>query len=320
MDSKTPTWTRPDDLRPRGRRLMPYAFGAIAIGLSLTTGLLLAEKTAATTIVPVVSPVHVTVAAPPPATASVTAAIPVPSAPATATVTAAAPVPVEAPAPITYRPSSPKIQPECVGLVTADAADPVCAWENGFPAITPDGSQIVEHQIPDDGGRGNPGLEIIFTDVATSKVVHKVTVLSPDEIEYDKPIDDKLRAKIRRRAAAAQKLIDAKKFHSMTWLGTHSAMSDSADLPEDRSGIHADFSGATMRLLDPTTKTELWRHYFTAPSPFGTPDPDKECNSWNLANLSTWWDPHARVVFGRLLFHHGGCMCGSSSIMQAFRL
>ena len=161
---------------------------------------------------------------------------------------------------------------------------------------------------------------IVFTEVATSKQVRTVTVLSPDEIESG-DLDDKLRAKMRKRAAVAQQLIDTRKFRALIDLGSHNAGNgNDVDVPGDATGIHAEYVGDTMRLLDPATKTALWRHQFSSPSPWAHPDPDKECQSWYLAELQSWWDPQMRVVFARQLYHHGGCMCGSTSIPQAFRL
>ncbi len=35
---------------------------------------------------------------------------------------------------------------------------------------------------------------------------------------------------------------------------------------------------------------------------------------------STFRDPTSRTVFAKLLYHDGGCMCGTASIPQVFKL
>lgn len=307
-----PVWTRPAKLRMRAFRAIPLLGGVAVIGVSLVAGMLLADESAAPAIVAIPVPVQ----------------LPAPAVqPAPITVTVAAPTPpvVDPPVFVDYRATTPLIDTDCIvgddgGLTTSPAVEkPTCAWDSGFPAISVDGSQIVEAHVPADDGRGNPGLIVVFTDVATSRQVRSITVLDPDEIEFGKPPDAQLRAKLRKRAAAAQRLIDARKFRSLIDLGSHNAGNE-AGMPGDPTTIHAEYSGDTMRLLDPATKTALWRHTFSAPSPWAKPDPDKECQAWYLAEVQSWWDPEKRVVLGRLFYHHGGCMCGSTSIPQVFRL
>ncbi len=303
----TPSWTRPEKQRFRLLRAVPVLGGLSLIGVSLIAGMLLAGEGAAPDVIAVPMFVQVPGISEPPIMPAPTPPEPQPT--------------VVEPTPIAYRATTPTLDADCVGTLTADATTPACTWDSGFPAISADGSQIVEAIVPDDGGRGNPGLIVVFTDVATSKQVRSVTILSPDESEPGAPLGDKLRATMQTRAAAAQRLIDTRRFRSLIDLGVHSPNhGDDIDVPGDATGIHAEYIGDTMRLLDPATKTALWRHKFATPSPWAHPDPDKECQSWYLAELQTWWDPQARVVLGRSLYHHGGCMCGSTSIAQAFRL
>lgn len=315
MDSTPPlpssSWTRPDDLRPRSRRIVPFAIAGIAIGLSLTTGMLIAgDRTATTTMIPIpVVPPAVTITTP-------QAAAP----PVTVTVTTPPPTPIEELPKPAYRALKPELDPSCIAADLDTDLQPVCTWDDGFPAISGDGTTLVSASPPDDGGRGNPGLRITFIDLATQKVVRSILVLDPDDHDPDNPNNDKVRAKTAKRAAEAQKLIDAGDYRSLISLGENTADSISTSTSPDTTGIHAEFSGSSMRLVDPATRTTLWRHRFSAPSPIAKPNHEQDCQGWSLAQVDAWWDPSTRIVIGNLLYHHGGCMCGSSSITQVFRL
>lgn len=39
-----------------------------------------------------------------------------------------------------------------------------------------------------------------------------------------------------------------------------------------------------------------------------------------VVQLIRSWIPTSRTVFAKLLYHYGGCMCGSASIPQVFKL
>src|SRR5512143_579195 len=103
-------------------------------------------------------------------------------------VTPPAPVATEVPPP----PSPPKPEPalhamnpmiDTLCVIPGVAPDARCTWDDGFPALSPDGKTVAIAYHPDDGERGNPDLTIRFVDVASSKVVRDDLVLAPDE--YD---------------------------------------------------------------------------------------------------------------------------------------
>lgn len=292
MDS-TPLLTRPEHVYSR-RRMASLAFGAVALGLSFTSGMLLADEA--------VAPVTTIIEVPAVAKAE-PAAIVLPAIEPPATVTA-------------YRAAAPRLEAACIGSPGADSASPSCTWDDGFPAISADGKTVVEARIPDDGGRGNPGLHIVFFDVATSKVARTVVVLDPDEAPLGEPLTDKVRAKIVKRATAVQQELDARKFRSLVELAPMGNPDMHAETPP-APGIHTEFTGPVMRLVDADRGTEMWRHEWTAPTPVN--DPDVDCTAWYMAQLGVSWDPETRVVFGQLLYHHGGCMCGSTQLGQVFK-
>ncbi len=293
MDS-TPLLTRPEHIYSR-RRMASIAFGAVALGLSFTSGMLLADEAIAPTTTIIEVPV-VANAEP--------AAIVLPAIEPPATVTA-------------YRATAPRLEAECIGSLGADAGSPSCTWDDGFPAISADGKTVVEARIPDDGGRGNPGLHVVFFDVATSNVARTVVVLDPDDAPLGEPLTDKVRAKIAQRVTAVQQELDAKQFRSLVELAPMGNPEMHAETTP-ASGIHTEFTGQLMRLVDPDRGTEMWRHEWSAPAPVKH-DPDVDCTAWYMAELGVSWDPETRVVFGQLLYHHGGCMCGSTQLGQVFK-
>ena len=291
MDS-TPLLTRPEDVYSR-RRVASIAVGAVALGLSFTTGMLLADEAVAPMTVTIPQPIVVST----PASAS--------AAPGPAPIT-------DAPKPM--RMAVPMLAAECFGRVTADDDSPTCSWDTGFPAISNDGTQIAELVI--EGPMGPTDVSVVFYDVATNKPTRTIAISMESELDQDEP---RYRAKILQRTATAQKLLDAGKFRALRSLGTHDT-SDPAAPPEvtgDAREIHPEWTGATMRLLDPQAGTEVFRHAFSAPAP--TSSTAEECSGWSLVQISGWWDPQTRVVVGQLLHHHGGCLCGSTTVTQAFR-
>lgn len=292
----SPTWTRPLPLRFKVLRTIPWLGGAAVVGLSLIAGMMLADEGSAPAVIP--QPIVLTPA----------------SAPITVTVAAPAPV-VDAPKPM--RMAVPMLAAECFGRVTADDDSPTCSWDTGFPAISNDGTQIAELVI--EGPMGPTDVSVVFHDVATNKPTRTIAISREGELDYDRPDEPKYRAKILQRTATAQKLLDAGKFRALRSLGTHRTSDPSApsEVTGDAREIHPEWTGATMRLLDPEAGTELFRHTFSAAAPSSTKTAE-ECSGWSLVEIAGWWDPQTRVVVGQLLHHHGGCMCGSTTVTQAF--
>jgi hypothetical protein len=284
-------WTRAAHGPQRGRRI------ARVLGLTLAgTGLVVAiaasvRPTVETriTAAPVVTPVLLT---PPPIVV-----LPAP------VVAAAAPAEEPPPRP---RALAPALDGNCV--LPADEMPPSCSWDDGFPAISADGSQIAIKEYPDDGGRGNPGLTIRFVDVETSRLVRAVVVLDPDE--YDEDAVPQLQAKIDRRALAIQRTLDAGRYRTLELLSEDDASNRPAD-----TAIHAELDGDLMRIVDPATATVLWRHRFVHPAPRrASSDDDDFCGGWSLYAMSSWWDPPTGTVLASSLYRTGGCLCTDVSV------
>jgi hypothetical protein len=300
----TPPWTRPR-LKPRLGRVTPIV--AIAsCGAAFAVGMLARGEASSTMLVPivapVVTPVNLTVAPPPPLVAAPT---PVPA-------------PVEpAPPPAPPRATAPHLAAQCLITLEGEAADPTCSWDEGFPAISADGALIATKAGVDDAGRGYPGESIHLLDARTGKLVRDLPILSPSEYDPDPAALAKLRVKIITRAHAAQRTLDARKFRTMLSLGNNDAYHE--EIHFDATKIHAEFAGTTVRLIDPATATELGRHEFGVAPP-KVEDPDSMCGSLALRWLGVWWDPATKAMLGVSDYRTGGCMCPDASIEQVVRL
>jgi len=322
----SPSWTLPLIAR---RRLAIVAALGTATAITVFAAGLLAGRTSvpgrSVVLVPTAAPV---VLNPPPSPAPVEqVSVPelVPPTPATEPV-------AEAPRP---RALAPTLWPECfVPMTDPDAPDAGpgarCSWDTGFPAISSDGAQIARIEVPDDGGRGYPGLSIEFLDVRTSKVARTAVVLSPDEYESADPEDGdglgavtpRLRAKILRRAAAVQRALVARGFRSLELLGSHDedlgdGDADGDDAPPAAAPvptrIYAEIDGRAVRVIDPATAAVMWQHVFADPSPVASTD---LCGSWTLRGMAVWWDPRTRTVLTTQSYRTGGCMCSDVDVAQ----
>lgn len=167
-----------------------------------------------------------------------------------------------------------------------------CTSDNGFPAISADGTLIARAHIPDDGGRGFPGLTIQLVDTKTTKIIRELRVLDPDEYET---ID---RGVVATRASAAQRELDARHFRTL------------APLVDNFDGVHATFEGDKMTLS--VGDQPLWTHRFVSKLPSTTPPMTEEsmCGGAELVESSGYWDPATRLVLVEQRFTTGGCLCG----------
>jgi hypothetical protein len=263
------------------------------------------------------APAQVTVAVPQAAAPAVSVNVPAPVAPAPVVVE---PAPTVPPAP---RPLVPRLWAQCVDRMNTSGG--VCEWDDGFPAIASDGTLIATKYIPDDGGRGYPGLSIHLLDTATGTIKRSIDVLSPDEYVEDDGTNwtkvQRLRATIAVRLAAAQKLLDDGGYRTMAFLGTTESSngSETAEAHPISSGTYGevDQSGA-VRIIDPTTNSVIWQHQLGVPAPRSITEDDDGgmCPGWGLRRMSLWWDPATRFVISSQDYQTGGCMCNDETVEE----
>ncbi|MBL9013092.1 MAG: hypothetical protein JNL83_02885 [Myxococcales bacterium] len=203
---------------------------------------------------------------------------------------------------------APVIRDECVAETNPDG-QPHCSWDTGFPAISADGSTIATAFVPDDRGRGNPGLTIRLVDVATSKIVKSVLVLSPDEyVATDDATRPALDKKISRRAAQAQALLGG--YRAMTKLGVWDT---EANQGRESAGLRAQFSDDSIRVIDTTTNVALWQRRFEVATEFPNRVLDgKRCEPTFTNGMSAAWDAPTRTLVTSVNYLVGPELCGSS--------
>jgi hypothetical protein len=227
--------------------------------------------------------------------------------------------PVATPTEQPPRPRTPKIWPQCV-YVAPGEEDGVCLWDDGFPAISADGRLIASKHIPDDAGRGNPGLEIWFT-LATGKVVGRTVVLSPDEFEVDDGTNSakvaRLQKSVYARVAEVQRTLDDGAYRSMARLGQSNFRDTSSDEPASvHTGVYADIGfGGAVRIVDPATNSVIWQHQFGVAGG-REPNEDELCGGWGLWSMELWWDEPTRVVLASEWYRTGGCMCSDVPVVE----
>jgi hypothetical protein len=269
------------------RRAIPFVACALAIGASLTAGIWISANSTVATI-PIAPP---TIA-------------PVPTMVwPHVRVTVAEPMPTR----------KPIIDKRCIDWPDPEGKPASCDDGSGFPAISGDGTQIVDAVVPDDGGRGFPGLMIVFIDAKTSKTRRSVFILSPGE--YDPGTDPPspgLRAKVGRRITTVQAELDAQNYRSMYSLG-ETTMPARDVVSGDETRVYAEWHATTLHMIDPVTRDVIGRHEFS-----GNPGSTQYCG-YLLQEIAAWWDPTARIVFGRMSFHTGD-LCGEVTIEQVFAI
>ncbi len=262
-----------------------------------------------TVIIPMATPVPIVQASP-----SVKAPVTIVIAPP------APPIVEEKPAPEPrMRGLAPWIDPDC--LVGETEPSPACSWDDGFPAISEDGSLIAVRDEDYDAD-GLAAYEIQFFDTRASQLVRTRSlvsmadawVLSPNNEESTHEEREAMRRRIESRVAAAQRDLVEGHFRAMEFLGT--ASTDREDGTRGTGDVYADFAkmadrtGAVARIVDAKTSSVLWRGRFTEPRP-DKPSIEEDCGGWNFWSISLWWDPITSHALSNTLYRRGGCMCGA---------
>jgi hypothetical protein len=309
-----PGLTRPA-LKPPRRRTAAIAVACWA-GL-LALGFLLGEVTSqrSTLVSPISTPIFVD--APKVPAPVVTVNVPPPPPPAPPALPEPPPVP-------TPRALVPHLEAWCIRAEEGSASLPACSWDDGFPAISADGA-LVAKKIYDGSPSGADALSIGFFDAHTSRLVRQVDILT---LKRDYDAQEKLRPgtarRMQQRVAALQRTLDEGGFRSLIGLGTNMLDTSSEDAKpagEAAKRIHAEFGGASARIVDPERSAVLWQHTFFSdvPAPPSNPDTDM-CGGKSLHSLEMWWDPETGTVLTELLFFTGGCMCSSIREVQLHRI
>jgi hypothetical protein len=289
--------------KTRVRRAVPtYA----AIALAATTGMTI--------------PIAVTRAMEPsivvvPAAAPVTIVLPAPVlAPAPPPEEVADAPPPDEPEPAPPRAVAPRLDAGCI-LSPGDDLPDACAWDDGFPAVSADGTRIATKHYPDDESP-NPALYIRLIDVASSRIVGHVLILSPEEAHASDAERPRLQKRIERRVARIQRTLDEQRFRTLVPLGTSDQQP--TDPGTDPSAVRAEFSTTAVRIIDPTTSSVVWQDRLETGRT--AVDSGEDCTSWDLRTVTAWWDPGTKTVLVEQGYTTGGCMCPYEQVMHARRI
>jgi hypothetical protein len=310
-------------LRPRVVRPTLFATaGTALLGAAFVLGSLLSRSEI------VVAPPAVIV--PPPRVTVAPAPVVVPPTPVV--VQAPAPPP-PAPPPPAPRPRAlvPTLDAACVGS-TDDATNPTCAWDDGFPAISADGTLIATKFDTTDYS-DHSGLSIHLIDTKTSRVVRDSVILNAEESELiAKPesvassnaqADDKqlhqrqrLLSTIYRRVVDVQRTLDAKHFRTLHVLGSaHTSMSGESTSQRGPEPVYAEIVDTTARIIDSATSQVLGRGDFWVSEPKRSRYANPDCSLWLPWSITLWWDPETRLALAAQWYWTGGsCMCHGASV------
>jgi hypothetical protein len=238
---------------------------------------------------------------------------------------APAPLPAPQPPPPPPRALAPMLD---AGCVIPDDHNPTCTWDEGFPAISADGTLIATKYIPPMGQSDFHGVSIHFIDAKTSRLVRDSVLVTRDEAaaykyprlndagdpaisnEEHLPEQQRMLATIYRRVARVQRTLDAKRFRTLLELGS---VPGNMGAPEPSlrgpNPVYAEIVGTTARIIDSAASRVLWRGEFYADGPKRSEDDVSDCGAWSLWSMELWWDPKTRYVVAAQQYRTGGCMC-----------
>lgn len=188
-----------------------------------------------------------------------------------------------------------------------------CDWDDGFPAIAADGSLVAVKIYPGDGARGNVHVRIRFIDTQTSKVVKDVPIVTGDESDLEHGVSAALRAKIARRVAGVQRVLDAGAYRSLLVLG------DSNDDVPARGALHAELVGDAVRLID--GERVVWQarfpvHHAYPDRNLAEDDPRlDDCYPTATRGMRAWWDATTRRVVTSVSYSSGPCYCDDEQVV-----
>jgi hypothetical protein len=297
----------------------------VSLGIGLTAMLATAVGMKIATTPPAPTDEVAVVIAEPQARASVPVVIPVPQ-PQLLVVHAtppALPTPpppaIEYPAPLPEpRAAAPYLDVACdLEASMSEGGEAGCFFDRGFPAISADGTTIVQAVYPGDGGRGFPALEVRFLDAATSRVIATHAIIDPEDFDdYSAPKQGR-RAAMDRRAARVTAKIAAGRYRSLA-----KVQGPDGELVKD-TGLRADVDGERIRLVDTTANTSLWEHHYDVAVQFPNRklDPDVDsCEPGHVSSMSAWWDAPTRTLLTQVSYGAGPCYCDNVDVNYVVKL
>jgi hypothetical protein len=216
------------------------------------------------------------------------------------------------------RAATPHLDARCVAGIGGE--NPACAWDQGFPALSADGTMIAIEYTPEDGMRGLPGLAIRFVTVGSSRVVRDVPLLTPGEYEpsENSPQVPELLAKLTVRVAKAQRLLDAGGYRTMTRLEVQEGGGGPVV-----DGLRVETAEDSVRVIDAAKNRVIWQRRFDVDAQFTSQAslPDGEnCTPSREHTEGIAWDAKTRTILAEILYSGGGDSCDGTPIDYVTRL
>jgi hypothetical protein len=223
----------------------------------------------------------------------------------------------ELPAPL--RATTPHLWSHCVLPEVSDDGKPeFCNWDDGFPAISKDGSLIA---FFDDG------RSIRWISASTAATVGVAQLVSSDEYNNSEGFThrERIQRRVDARVARVQHLLDARGFRSLQSLGTFDARNEQSDESPGTKNIYAEFSAnGETRVINPLTSSVLWQGNLQSRSSEPLASVIRLCPERNFWFASMWWDPTSYRAIALLDFEtaedaKGVHACASVQVPQVFK-
>jgi hypothetical protein len=303
--------------RPRVGRTVRSFVRWVALPGALAIGAWIASEPRSVAVVPVVSPIYVTVPAAPAPTIVV------------AQPTLPPPLPPPPPPPArVLRVLAPSLDAECALGIGQGAT--ACEWERGFPAISADGRLIAREAYlrkidphdawPDSQGLApeSMGYAIHFFDAGSLKLVRSVTLLAAAERDGAKDVHS-LRTRVTHRVADLQRLLEAQRYRSMESLVIRRPDEAKREVAVGVANPYAEVVDDALRIIDASRSAVLWQHRFAFP----TRDSDGDSGCFEPSHRGfdeVWWDGETRTILIEQSYKTGGCMCPTGGVTHVHRI
>jgi hypothetical protein len=204
-----------------------------------------------------------------------------------------------APPPRPLRANVPHLWAQCILPAPEDESlSQVCDWDDGFPAISSDGTVIaVKEKTPESLGPAH-GLRISWRNSQTGDLVHTSTIFTHAEAaklmaagdDYDRLDDIRqiFKNRIGQRVERVASKLNKQGFRSMALLAEHNLqlLNDRSGFIDDQSNrdvlIEAGTAAGEVRIVDRPSSVILWQGNF--PLPTNTP---RTCD-YQPTTLSIW--------------------------------
>lgn len=189
-----------------------------------------------------------------------------------------------------------------------------CNWDDGFPAISGDGTTIAMKSIEPRAGNRGQDIEIHFLDARTGHVQRRAPILSESDAGTATQADLAAGAK---RLEAVQRTLDARKFRAMIAPTFWDANNEELPTHATAGEIYAQEDEGLVRLIDPQTNTVIIQGQIGALPPSASVE--SGCSGGPMASFAAWWDPSTKTLLDESRYLSPGGSCGQVVVRHVTR-